>query len=294
MSILINQDTRLLVQGITGKEGSRHTRQCRDYGTKVVAGVTPGKGGSFFDEIPVFNTVKEAVKQTNANTSMIIVPAPFAADAILEAAQAKLDLIVCITEGVPVQDMMKVKAFLKNTKTRLVGPNCPGLLSPASRTKVGIMPDFVCRPGKVGVMSRSGSLTYEAVNRLSQNGIGQSTCLGVGGDPVVGTNFIDCLKLFENDPETEAIVIAGEIGGSAEEQAAEYIKEHITKPVVAYVCGITAPPGKVMGHAGAIISGGKGSAKDKMAAFRAAGVEVAETLSEIVEKVTKVLNQPRP
>ncbi len=289
MSILINQDTRLLVQGITGKEGSRHTRQCRDFGTKVVAGVTPGKGGSFFDEIPVFNTVKEAVKQTNANTSMIIVPAPFAADAILEAAQAKLDLIICITEGVPVQDILKVKAFLKNTKTRLVGPNCPGAISPASRTKVGIMPDFVCCPGKVGVMSRSGSLTYEAVNRLSQNGIGQSTCLGVGGDPVVGTNFIDCLKLFENDPETEVMVIAGEIGGSAEEQAAEYIKEHITKPVVAYVCGITAPPGKVMGHAGAIISGGKGSAKDKMAAFRAAGVEVAETLSEIVEKVTKVL-----
>ena len=293
MSILINENTRLVVQGITGKEGSHHTKLCQSYGTKVVAGVTPGKGGTFLEGIPVFNTVKEAVRQEGANTSLIFVPAPFAADAIMESAAAKLSLVVCITDGVPIQDMMKVKAFLKDTKTRLIGPNCPGIISPTTRTKAGIIPDFMTQPGNVGVVSRSGSLTYEVINRLSRDGIGQSTCLGIGGDPVVGTSFVDCLSLFEKDPETKVIVLVGEIGGSAEEEAAEHIKLHVTKPVVAYVCGITAPPGKRMGHAGAIISGGKGSAKEKMEAFRTAGVAVAETLGEISKKVAQILRQPR-
>lgn len=294
MSILVNSNTRLLVQGMTGKEGSHHARLCKVYGTRVVAGVTPGKGGKSLDGIPVFNTVKEAVQKESVNTSMIFVPAPFAGDAILEAIDAELDFVVCITEGIPVRDTMKIKKYLQNKKTRLLGPNCPGIVSATMRIKVGIIPAaFVTTPGRLGVMSRSGSLSYETVYRLSKAGLGQSACLGIGGDPVVGMTFADCLALFEKDPDTDAMVISGEIGGTTEEEAAEYIKKYVTKPVVAYVCGLTAPPGKVMGHAGAIISGNKGSTRAKLDAFKSVGVETAENMSEIVEKVNKVLKQPR-
>lgn len=287
--ILVNQETRLVVQGITGKAGSFHAKLCLRYGTEVVAGVTPGKSGTYVEGIPVFDTVREAVEKEDVNVSMIFVPPPFAQDAIMEAADAGIDLAVVITENIPVQDVMRVKAFLKNTKTRMLGPNCPGLISPPSRTKVGIMPDFIFTPGRVGIMSRSGSLGHEVTSQLSKAGIGQSTCVGIGGDPIVGTTFIDCLKLFDKDPETDAVVMAGEIGGTAEEEAAEFIKYYVAKPVIAYICGLTAPPGKRMGHAGAIVSDDKTTARDKIEVLRKAGIEVAETLAELGPKTAKAL-----
>ncbi|RME51840.1 MAG: succinate--CoA ligase subunit alpha [Deltaproteobacteria bacterium] len=282
MSIFVDETTRLVVQGITGKEGSFHTRQAIEYGTKVVAGVTPGKGGERFEEIPIFDSVREAVAETGANTSIIFVPPPFAPDAILEAVDAGIELVVCITEGIPVKEMAAVKHNLGATK--LIGPNCPGIISPG-KCKVGIMPGFVHRPGPVGVISRSGTLTYEAVGQLTALDIGQSTCIGIGGDPIVGLSFIDCLSAFEEDPETKAIVMIGEIGGTAEEEAAAFIEEHVTKPVVSFIAGQTAPPGKRMGHAGAIISGGKGTAAEKMQALRAAGIHVVESPARIGETV---------
>ena len=290
MSILVNKDTRLVVQGITGGEGSFHTRQMLEYGTPVVAGVTPGKGGQKTEfGVPVFNTVAEAREATGANTSVIFVPPPFAADAILEAADAGMDLVVCITEGIPTADMVRVHRLLECSETRLVGPNCPGVITPGAG-KVGIMPGFIHREGKVGVISRSGTLTYEAVHQLSSRGIGQSTCIGIGGDPIIGSTFIDLLTLFNEDPDTEAVVLIGEIGGSAEEEAAAWAKEHFTKPIVAFIAGTTAPPGRRMGHAGAIISGGKGTDADKMAALRTAGITVSESpagIGELIEKVLK-------
>ncbi|HDK36080.1 MAG TPA: succinate--CoA ligase subunit alpha, partial [Bacteroidetes bacterium] len=271
MSVLIDENTRLVVQGITGSEGSFHTRQMMAYGTKVVAGVTPGKGGQKFDEkVPIFNTMAEAAEETGANVSIIFVPPPFAADAIMEAADAGMNVTICITEGIPTLDMVKVRAYLKDRKTRLIGPNCPGVISP-EKAKVGIMPGFIHKKGHVGVISRSGTLTYEAVHQLTTLGIGQSTCIGVGGDPIIGTPFVDALRLFKADPETEAVVMIGEIGGTAEEEAAAYIRENMTKPVISFIAGQTAPPGRRMGHAGAIISGGKGTAAEKMAVLRAAG-----------------------
>lgn len=276
MAIWVDENTRVLVQGITGREGSFHAEQCLRYGTRIVAGVTPGKGGStVLDRVPVYNTVQEAKEATGASVSVIFVPSAFAADAIMEAVDADLDLVLCITEGIPVRDMLQVKRFMQGKRTRLIGPNCPGIISP-DRCKIGIMPGHIHRRGPVGVVSRSGTLTYEVVYQLTQLGIGQSTCVGIGGDPVNGTNFIDCLSAFQADPETQVICMIGEIGGNAEEEAAAYIQEHITKPVVCFIAGQTAPPGKRMGHAGAIISGGKGTAKEKMEALRAAGIRVCE------------------
>jgi len=281
MSIFVDKNTRLLVQGITGKEGQFHTRQCIAYGTSVVAGVTPGKGGQKMDDVPVFNTVREAAGATGANCSMIFVPPPFAADAIMEAADAGVDLIVAITEGIPVMDMMKVKNFLKDKKCRLIGPNCPGVITPGA-CKIGIMPGPIHQPGgPIGVVSRSGTLTYEVVHQLTGKGIGQTTCIGIGGDPVNGTNFIDCLSAFQKDPETEGIVMVGEIGGDAEEKACDFIQQHLTKPVVGFIAGLTAPPGRRMGHAGAIVSGGAGTAQGKIEAMRASGVTVCENLGAL-------------
>ena len=282
MSIVVDENTRLLVQGITGREGTFHTQQAVAYGTKVVAGVTPGKGGSTVDGIPVFNTVGAARDATGANASVIFVPPPFAADAILEAADAGLPLVVCITEGIPTLDMARVMHYLSRTKTRLIGPNCPGIISPG-RCKIGIMPGHIHLQGSVGVVSRSGTLTYEAVGQLSALGIGQSTCIGIGGDPIIGTTFVDVLRLFNEDAETHGIVMIGEIGGTAEEEAAAFIKAQVKKPVVGFIAGRTAPPGRRMGHAGAIISGGKGTAEDKIAALQSAGIAVAESPALIGE-----------
>ncbi len=278
MGIFVNADTRLVVQGITGKEGQFHTRQCIAYGTNVVAGVTPGKGGQDMDGVPVFNTVKEAVEIAGANCSMIFVPPAFAADAIMEATDAGVDLVVAITEGIPVLDMLKVKTYLETTKTRLIGPNGPGIITPGE-SKVGIMPGPIHKPGgPIGVMSRSGTLTYEVVNQLTLKGIGQTTCIGLGGDPIVGTSMIECLSAFEEDPETRGIVMVGEIGGTAEEEAARFIQKNLTKPVVSFIAGLTAPPGRRMGHAGAIIDGSSGTAQGKIAALKSCGVHVCEEL----------------
>lgn len=289
MSILVNKDSKILVQGITGQEGMFHARQCVAYGTKMVAGVTPGKGGQEIDGIPVFNTVEDAVLTTGANVSLIFVPPPFAADAIMEAADAGVDLVVCITEGIPTIDMVKVKAFLEETDTRLIGPNCPGIITP-DEAKVGIMPGFIHLKGKVGLISRSGTLTYEAVKQLTERGLGQSTCIGIGGDPIIGSQFVDLLALFQDDLNTEAVVMIGEIGGTAEEEAAEFVSNYMTKPVVGFIAGQTAPPGRRMGHAGAIIAGGKGTAAEKMAALNAAGIEVVNSPADIGEAVERVLN----
>ena len=289
MSVLLDQNTRVIVQGITGSEGSFHTKQMIEYGTNVVAGVTPGKGGQYFEQIPIYNTVEEAVVEKGATASVIFVPPPFAADAILEAAYAGLSLVACITEGIPTIDMLGVYNFIKNGRTRLIGPNCPGIISPG-KAKMGIMPGFIHQPGRVGVVSRSGTLTYEAVYQLSSIGIGQSTCIGIGGDPIIGTQFIDALELFEADDETDAVVLIGEIGGTAEEEASEYIKANMTIPVVSFISGQTAPPGRRMGHAGAIIAGGKGTAAEKMAALVASGAYVCKSPAEIGEKMQIALN----
>lgn len=288
MSILVDKDTRLIVQGITGKEGTFHTLQCKAYGTNVVGGVTPGKGGTIHEGIPVFNTVDEARQKTGANASVIFVPPPFAADAIMEACDAGVELVVCITEGIPTFDMIKTYDYLSTRHTRLIGPNCPGIISPG-KCKIGIMPGAIHREGVVGVISRSGTLTYEAVGQLSTRGIGQSTCIGIGGDPIIGTNFVDALELFNEDPGTEAIVMIGEIGGTAEEQAAEYVRIKVRKSVVGFIAGQTAPPGRRMGHAGAIISGGKGTAADKMIALHSAGILVVKSPAEIGETVAELL-----
>lgn len=289
MGILVGKETRLLVQGITGREGAFHTQQMLKYGTKVVAGVTPGKGGSTFEEVPIFDTVSEAVAATSANTSIVFVPPAFAADAIAESAAAELDLVVAITEGIPTTDVIKVVRYLSEGKTRLIGPNCPGVMTPGG-AKVGIMPADIFREGNIGVVSRSGTLTYEVVNLLSEAGLGVSTCVGVGGDPVIGTTFVDVLKLFRDDPQTEAVLVIGEIGGVDEEMAAEYIKAEFRKPVVAFISGRSAPPGKRMGHAGAIIVGSMGTPQSKVQAFQAAGVPVAETLDEMVEMARQALS----
>jgi succinyl-CoA synthetase alpha subunit len=288
MAIWVNEDTRLLVQGITGKEGTFHALACRDYGTKVVAGVTPGKGGESVEGIPVFDSVAEAREATGANASMIFVPPPFAADAIMEAAAAGVELVVCITEGVPVNDMLKVKAFLRDHPTRLIGPNCPGVISPG-KAKIGIMPGHIHKPGRVGVVSRSGTLTYEAVWQLSNLGLGQSTCVGIGGDPINGANFIDVFTKFAEDPDTDGVVMIGEIGGNAEEDAAAWIRANYPRPVVGFIAGRTAPPGRRMGHAGAIISGGKGTAAEKFEALRAAGIHVVESPAAMGETMARAL-----
>ncbi len=290
MSVLVNKQTRLLVQGITGKAGSFHAEQCLAYGTNLVAGVTPNKGGQkFLDKVPIHDTVKGAVKATGANASVIFVPPPFAADSILEAIDAGIELIICITEGIPVRDMAEVKAKLLTSKSRLIGPNCPGIITPGE-CKIGIMPGYIHRPGKVGIVSRSGTLTYEAVWQITSLGLGQSTCIGIGGDPINGTSHLDAIQLFNEDPETEAIIMIGEIGGDAEEQAAAFVKEHVTKPVVGFIAGSTAPPGRRMGHAGAIVSGSGGSAEAKIAAMRDAGIAISPTPSEIGEALRSVYN----
>jgi len=288
MSILVNADSKIICQGLTGKQGTFHTQQCLDYGTKVVAGVTPGRGGSEHLNLPVFNTMREARDATGATVSMIYVPAPFAADAVLEAADAGIEVIVCITEGVPVLDMVKVKAVIRDSGSRLIGPNCPGIITPG-QCKIGIMPGSIHQPGRIGVISRSGTLTYEAVSQTTGRGLGQTTCVGIGGDPVRGMNFIDCLELFEADPDTDGIVMIGEIGGSDEEAAAEYIQSEVSKPVVAYIAGVTAPPGKRMGHAGAIIAGGKGTADEKYAALERSGVTTVRSLADLGEAMAKAL-----
>lgn len=289
MSILVNKDSKIVCQGITGNQGSFHTEQCIEYGTQVVAGVTPGRGGEEHLGVPVYNTMRDAVAETGADVSMIYVPAPFAADAILEAADSGVGLIVCITEGIPVLDMVKVKSALASFDCRLIGPNCPGIITP-DECKIGIMPGFIHQKGKIGVVSRSGTLTYEAVYQTTQNGLGQSTCIGIGGDPIRGMNFIDCLELFQADPETDGVVMVGEIGGTDEEAAAEFIHSDVTKPVVAYIAGVTAPPGKRMGHAGAIVAGGKGTAEDKFKALDAAGVATVRSPAELGSKMLELLN----
>ena len=288
MSVLVDENTRLFVQAITGAEGSFHTKQMIDYGTQVVGGATPGKGGQEFEGVPVFNTVAEGVAATSANASVIFVPPPFAADAIMEAADAGLELIVCITEGIPEADMVKAYQYVQARSSRLIGPNCPGIISPG-KCKIGIMPGFIHQPGRIGIISRSGTLTYETVGQLSERGLGQSTAIGIGGDPIIGTRFVDALALFKDDAETDAVAMIGEIGGSAEEEAAAYVKEHYDKPVVGFIAGRTAPPGRRMGHAGAIISGGKGTADDKMAAMQDAGIHVCESPAEIGETVERAL-----
>ena len=290
MAVLVDKDTRLIVQGITGREGLFHAQGCRDYGTNVVGGVTPGKGGTTVDGFPVFNTVEEAVKETGANVSVIFVPPPFAADGFLEAAAAGLPLVICITEGIPTLDMVKTWDFVKGTKTRLIGPNCPGVISPG-KAKVGIMPGRIHKEGSVGIVSKSGMLTYEAVYQLTTRGIGQSTAIGIGGDPIIGTTHIDALKLLNDDPETEAIIMIGEIGGSAEEAAAKFIKEFVKKPVVGFIAGQPAPPGRRMGHAGAIISGGEGTAAEKMKAMAEAGITVVKSPAEIGEAMARLLGK---
>ncbi len=299
MSVLVNKDTRLLVQGITGGEGTFHTSQILEYGTNVVAGVTPGKGGVLYQgnekdrfcrPVPVFNTVREAVEKTEANTSVIFVPAPFAGDAVMEAADAGLKVIICITEGVPVNDMMKAYAFVQEKGAVLVGPNCPGVITPGE-AKIGIMPGFIHKKGSIGVVSRSGTLTYEAVHQLTAVGLGQSTCIGIGGDPIIGTRFIDAVRMFAKDDETEGLVMIGEIGGSAEEEAAEYIKKYFRKPVVGFIAGRTAPPGRRMGHAGAIVSGGKGTAEDKIRAMEAAGIHMVDNPGDIGTAMMKALGK---
>lgn len=288
MSVLVDQNTKLIVQGFTGREGTFHATQALAYGTNVVGGVTPGKGGQSHLERPVFDTVADAVHKTGANASVIFVPPPFAADAIMEAVAAEIPLVICITEGIPANDMAKVWAFMRGKKTRLVGPNCPGVISPG-KCKIGIMPAHIHLPGNVGVVSRSGTLTYEAVGQLTKLGIGQSTCIGIGGDPIIGTTFVDALHLFNEDPDTHAIIMIGEIGGNAEETAAQFVKENVKKPVVGFICGQTAPPGRRMGHAGAIISGGSGKASDKMEAMTAAGIEVCISPADIGETLAKKL-----
>ncbi|MFC1742977.1 succinate--CoA ligase subunit alpha [Candidatus Riflebacteria bacterium] len=280
MTILAGNSTRLLVQGLTGKEGAFHAKNCMEYGTNIVAGVTPGKAGEKVHGVPIFDSCQQAVFATGANTSLIFVPPAFAADAIMEATDAGLELVVCITEGIPTTDMVKVKAFMKGKKTRLIGPNCPGIISPGF-CKIGIMPGYIHRKGKIGVVSRSGTLTYEAVYQLTRLELGQSTCIGIGGDPVIGTDFIDCLRLFNEDPGTDAVVLIGEIGGNAEEKAAEWVAQFMRKPVVAFIAGQTAPPGRRMGHAGAIVSGGKGTAKDKIIALKNAGIRVCDTAADL-------------
>ena len=290
MSILVNRNTKVITQGITGAAGLFHAQGARDYGTRMVGGVTPGKGGSIIDGFPVFNTVREAVEKTGATASVIYVPPPFAADSIMEAVDAGLEMVCCITEGIPVLDMVKVKQYMQGKKTRLIGPNCPGVITPGE-CKIGIMPGYIHQPGKIGIMSRSGTLTYEAVWQTSNLKLGQSTCIGLGGDPIVGTNYIDLFQRFEKDPQTEGILMIGEIGGTAEEEAAAYVKAHVTKPVAAFIAGRTAPPGRRMGHAGAIISGGKGTAAEKVAALEAAGIEVAASPADMGQAVQRALSK---